>query len=148
MSLDGDYDDTNVFALMVAGKIPYARIFEDERTLAFLDIQPQSRGHSLVISKWSRARNILEIEHEALREVMGTVQRVATALRATLAPDGLQIAQFNGGDAGQTIFHLHVHVIPRWQGDPIGLHRPATSKAGDPAELAALAERIAANIPR
>ena len=146
MSLEGDYDDANVFALLVAGKIPCARIFEDDRTLAFLDIHPQSQGHALVISKWSRARNILEIEPDALCEVMRTVRRVAAALRATLRPDGLQIAQFNGSDAGQTVFHLHVHVIPRWKTQPAGQHHMVQAAAADPAELAALAERIVANI--
>ena len=145
MSLDGTYDDNNVFALILAGKIPANCIYEDDATFAFLDIMPQSTGHSLIISKWSKARNILEIEDRALSEVMATTRKVARALRKALNPDGLQIAQFNGADAGQTVFHLHMHVIPRWTGETRGhgLGFKAREMA-DKAELAALAEQVRA----
>ncbi|WP_088183236.1 HIT family protein [Sphingobium sp. Z007] len=144
MSLDGTYDDNNPFALILAGKIPSVKLYEDAHTLAFLDIQPQSKGHSLVISKWSRARNILEIEDEALAEVMATVKTVATATRKALAPDGIHVAQFNGAPAGQTVFHLHVHIVPRWAGGPIGFGAHGQGQFADAAELAALADEIRA----
>lgn len=121
MSLDGVYDDNNPFALIIAGKIPSHTIYEDAKTLAFLDIAPQGKGHTLVISKWSRGRNILEIEPDAICEVMATVKKVAAGLRAALQPDGIHVAQFNGGDTGQSVFHLHVHVVPRWKGLPLGI---------------------------
>ncbi|BBF71435.1 HIT family protein [Sphingomonas bisphenolicum] len=144
MSLDGVYDDNNPFALILAGKIPSTKLYEDAHTLAFLDIQPQSKGHSLVISKWSRARNILEIEDEALAKVMASVKKVANATRRALAPDGIHIAQFNGAPAGQTVFHLHVHVVPRWEGGPLGFSAHAQGDFADAAQLAALAEQIRA----
>lgn len=141
MSLEGHYDAGNIFALIIQGKLPCVKLYEDEHTLSFLDIMPQSKGHALVISKWSQARTILEIEDEAMAQVMASVRKVAAALRATLDPDGIQIAQFNGTAAGQTVFHLHVHIIPRWQGQTPGLH--AAAKA-DPAELEQLAEQVRA----
>ncbi len=146
MSLDGSYDEGNVFALILAGKIPSTKIYEDDDTFAFLDIMPQTRGHALVISKWSKARNLLEIEDEALVQVMATTKKVATAIRQALDPDGIQIAQFNGAPAGQTIFHLHVHILPRWEGDPKGFAAHGTGGQADPAALEALAQEIRAQL--
>lgn len=144
MTLKGTYDDGNPFALILAGKIPSTAIYEDEATYAFLDIMPQSKGHALVISKWSKARNILEIEDEAMAQVMASVKKVATAIERALSPDGIQIMQFNGTDAGQTVFHLHVHIIPRWKGGPLGMQAHGTGGTADPADLRALAEEIRA----
>jgi histidine triad (HIT) family protein len=145
MSLDGAYEATNVFARIVRGDLPCYKVFEDADTLAFLDIAPQSTGHCLIISKWSRARNILEAEPDALCQVIGTVQRVARAVRAALQPDGIHIAQFNGGDTGQSVFHLHFHVVPRWKGLPLGvLQYYEPGALADPAEQRALAARITA----
>jgi len=144
MSLDGTYDDANVFALILQGKIPSTKLYEDEHTYAFLDIQPQSRGHSLVISKWSKARNILEVEDEALAQVMATVKKVAAALRKALDPDGIHVAQFNGAPAGQTVYHLHFHIVPRWAGGPTGFSAHAQGNFADAAALEALAEEIRA----
>ncbi|MCI4588524.1 HIT family protein [Sphingobium sp. BYY-5] len=146
MSLDGTYDDANVFALILAGKIPSTKIYEDDTTFAFLDIMPQTRGHALVISKWSKARNLLEIEDEALAQVMATTKKVATAIRKALDPDGIQIAQFNGAPAGQTIFHLHVHILPRWEGDPRGFAAHGHGAPVDVGELQALADEIRAQL--
>ena len=145
MSLDGAYDDTNVFALILQGKLPCHRLWEDAETLAFLDVNPQGRGHSLVVSKTSRARNILEIEPPALCAVMTTVKRVAIGLRAALRPDGLHVAQFNGGDTGQSVFHLHVHVVPRWKGKELGILRyyDEEGRRADPVDLATLAAEVA-----
>lgn len=144
MSLDGAYDDNNPFALILQDRLPSTRLYEDAHTLAFLDIQPQSKGHSLVVSKWSKARNILEIEDKALAQVMETVKKVAVATRKALRPDGIHIAQFNGAPAGQTVFHLHVHIVPRWAGGPVGFGLHAQDGFADAAELQALAAEIRA----
>ena len=143
MSLDGAYDDQNIFARLVRGEIPSARIYEDAQVLAFMDAFPQAKGHCLVISKTSRARNLLDVELEALNEIMAGVQKVARAVREALKPDGILISQFNGSAAGQTVFHLHVHIIPRFEGVPLGRHG---SGMADPQELDALAVQIAAKI--
>ena len=141
MSLDGAYDDGNVFAKLIRGEIPSAKIYEDAEVLAFMDAFPQSPGHCLVISKTSRARNLLEIDPDVLCTVMRTVQRVAVAVRSALQPDGVTITQFNGAAANQTVFHLHVHVIPRCEGRALGGHGGGMA---DPAELRETAARIAA----
>lgn len=144
MSLDGAYDDTNIFARLIRGEIPSARIYEDEDVLAFMDAFPQAPGHCLVVSKTSRARNLLEVEPEVLCSVMRSVQRVAKAVRTALQPDGIVITQFNGAPAGQTVFHLHVHVIPRWADQALGRH--ASGQMADAGELQALAKRIAEHL--
>src|SRR5271156_5370446 len=140
MSLSGAYDDENVFARIVRGEIPKALIAEDEATMAFMDAFPQSRGHCLVIHKTSNARNLLEAEPRVLEAAIGMVRRVARAVEAALGPDGIVITQFNGAAAGQTVFHLHFHIIPRWEGVALGRH---ASGVADPAELQTLARRIA-----
>ena len=144
MSLDGAYDENNIFAKILRGEMPATRVFEDDHVLAFMDAFPQSRGHTLVIPKHSHARNLLEEEPQVLSVLMLGVQRVARAVRAALKPDGLVVTQFNGSTAGQTVFHLHVHIIPRWEGVPLGRH--AGGGMADPAELKVLAEQIAAQI--
>jgi histidine triad (HIT) family protein len=144
MSLDGVYEEDNIFAKIMRGEIPAARICEDETTLAFMDAFPQSRGHCLVIHKASRARNLLEAERDALAEIMVTTQRVARAVRSALQPDGIMISQFNGSVAGQTVFHLHVHIIPRWRDVPLGRH--AGGGMADMGELRALAGQIAEHL--
>jgi histidine triad (HIT) family protein len=143
MSLYGDYDDANIFARIVRGEIPSVQITEDANTLAFMDAFPQAKGHCLVVSKWSKARNLLEIEPEALNQVMAQVQRVSRALVKALNPDGFVINQYNGSQAGQTVFHLHVHIIPRWEDVPLGHH---AGNMGDPVELKALAAQIASKL--
>jgi histidine triad (HIT) family protein len=144
MSLDGTYDDGNIFAKILRGEMPSARVFEDEHVFAFMDVFPQARGHTLVIPKHSSARNLLDEEPAVLSELILGVQRVARAVRAALNPDALLITQFNGAVAGQTVYHLHFHVIPRWEGVALGRH--ASGGMADPVELKALAEQIAAKI--
>ena len=144
MSLDGAYDDQNIFAKVVRGEAPAAKVFEDGEVLAFMDLFPQSRGHTLVISKTSTARNLLDVSPEDLCVLMQRVQRVAKGVRAALNPDGIIVTQFNGAPAGQTVFHLHVHIIPRWEHTPMAGH--AGARMADTVELAALAKQIAANI--
>lgn len=144
MSLDGVYDPGNIFAKILRGEAPCARVFEDEDAFAFMDVFPQSRGHTLVIPKHSEARNLLEEDPARLAPLILAVQRVARAVRAALNPDGLVITQFNGAPAGQTVYHLHFHVIPRWDGVPLGRH--AAGGMADPGELGDLARQIAAKI--
>jgi histidine triad (HIT) family protein len=143
MSLDGAYDPDNIFARIIRGEIPSARIWEDERTLAFMDAFPQARGHCLVVHKTSRARNLLDAEPQTLNDVIATTQKVTRAVRKALKPDGITVTQFNGAPAGQTIFHLHFHILPRWEGSPLGRHG---SGQADFAELQQLAAAIAAEI--
>lgn len=144
MSLDGAYQDDNIFAKIVRGEAPAVKIYEDYDVLAFMDVFPQSRGHCLVVSKTSRARNLLEVEPEVLTRLMLDVQRVARAVVSGLNPDGVVITQFNGTAAGQTVFHLHVHVIPRWADQPLKGH--GHGQMADMAELGSLADRIAAKL--
>ncbi len=143
MSLDGAYEDDNIFARILRGEIPSARIYEDANILAFMDAFPQVRGHVLVIHKTSRARNLLDAEPQALTELILGVQKITRAVRSALQPDGITVTQFNGAPAGQTIFHLHFHILPRWEGVALGRHAGGQA---DPAELAALASQIAARI--
>ena len=144
MSLDGDYDPDNIFAKVVRGDMPAAKVFEDHDVLAFMDVFPQGRGHTLVVHKRAHARNLLDIEPEPLQTLILGVQRVARAVRAALKPDGVLVMQFNGAASGQTIYHLHFPVIPRWEGVPLGRH--AGGAMADQAELAKLAEAIAEEI--
>ena len=144
MSLDGTYDDGNIFAKILRGEMPAARVFEDDHVFAFMDVFPQSRGHTLVVSKKSHARNLLDVEAEVLSHVILDVQRVAKAMRAALRPDGIVLTQFNGAPAGQTVFHLHFHLIPRYEGQALRAH--GAGGMADPAELAEIAKLIAAEI--
>ncbi|WP_337186091.1 HIT family protein [Phenylobacterium sp.] len=144
MSLDGTYDAGNIFAKILRGEAPSVRVFEDEHVFAFMDVFPQSKGHTLVIPKHSTARNFLEEAPEIIGPLMAGVQRVAKAVRAALNPDGIMISQFNGAPAGQTVYHLHFHIIPRWEGTPLGRH--GEGGMADVEELKALAAQISAKI--
>lgn len=140
MALHGEYDPDNIFAKMVRGEIPAVKVYEDDITMAFMDIFPQSEGHTLVIPKRDEARNFLDMPPEKLGPYMERVQKVARAVEAALKPDGVTVTQFNGGPAGQTVFHLHFHIIPRWSDRPMSGH--GSSGQADPAELEATAYRI------
>lgn len=135
------YDPDNIFAKIVRGDIPCAKVFEDDVALAFMDIFPQSEGHTLVIPKKRHASMLLDIDAEDLKALIVRVQKVARAVDKALNPDGFRIVQFNGSEAGQTVFHIHFHIIPAYSGRSIGQH--AGGKDADPARLAALAARIA-----
>ena len=143
MGLDGDYDRDNIFAKILRGELPAAKVYEDESALAFLDLFPQSRGHTLVLPKVA-ARNLFDIEAAALESLILRVQKVARGVRAALKPDGVTVMQFNGQVSGQSVFHLHFHIIPRWDGAPMKGHGQAGM--ADKAGLAALAREIAAAI--
>lgn len=142
MSLDGTYDEANIFGKIIRGEMPAVKVFEDGAILAFMDVFPQAKGHTLVISKTSRARNLLDAEPETLDLLIRATQKVASAVRAGLNPDGIVVTQFNGAPAGQTIFHLHFHIIPRWEGVAVGRH--ASGGMADVGELQAVAEQIKA----
>jgi histidine triad (HIT) family protein len=142
MSLHAPYDPENIFAKILRGGIPAVRVWEDDHVLAFMDVFPQSEGHVLVISKTSTARTLLEIEPDALARLTAAVQRTARAVEKALQPDGFQIMQFNGEAGGQTVFHLHFHIIPRWSDRPMKGHGHAPM--ADAAALRPLADRIAA----
>lgn len=144
MSLAGAYDEQNIFAKIVRGEVPSTKIYEDADVMAFMDVFPQSKGHCLVISKTSRARNLLDVEPDVLAKLAAATQMVARAVVAALKPDGVVVTQYNGGPAGQTIFHLHFHIIPRWKGVQLGRHGEGMA---DPAVLRGLADKIAAALP-
>jgi histidine triad (HIT) family protein len=141
--LDGSYERDNIFARILRGELPAAKVFEDEHALAIMDVFPQAEGHVLVLPK-APARNLLDIEADALGQLIVRVQTVAKAVRAALRPDGLTVSQFNGAAGGQSVFHLHFHIIPRWKGRPLAGHGQGMADAG---ELAGLAERIRAELP-
>lgn len=134
------YDPTNIFAKILKGELPCHKVYEDDMALVMMDIFPQSKGHTLVIPK-APSRNLLDADPAALSAVMPLVQRVARAVQAATGADGLRLAQFNEAPAGQTVFHLHFHLIPAYEGVALGAH--ASGRADD-AELAQLAADIAA----
>lgn len=144
MSLTGAYDPDNIFAKILRGQIPSVKVWEDDDVLAFMDVFPQSEGHVLVISKTSTARNLLEIEPEALARVVAATQRTAAAVTKALRPEGFSILQYNGEAGGQTVFHLHFHIVPRWADRPMKGHGHAPM--ADTEHLRHLADRIAAEL--
>jgi histidine triad (HIT) family protein len=143
MGLDGDYERDNIFAKILRGELPAAKVYEDSAVLAFLDLFPQSRGHTLVLPK-AAARNLFDADPAMLQELIVRVQKVARGVRSALKPDGITVMQFNGQAAGQSVFHLHFHIIPRWEGQALRGH--AQGGMADEDELAALAQQITAAI--
>jgi histidine triad (HIT) family protein len=145
MSLEGTYDEGNIFAKIIRGEAPAVKVYEDGEVLAFMDVFPQGKGHMLVVSKASKARNLLEAEPKTLGRLIGAVQKLTRAVRAALNPEGIVVTQFNGAPAGQSVYHLHFHIIPCWDGVAMGRH--AGGGMADVEELKALAEQIAAKLP-
>ena len=143
MSLHADYDPDNIFAKILRGDIPCAKIFENETVLSFMDAFPQSRGHCLVIPK-APSRNLLEIAPAHITPLFMAVQNIAKAAERALKPDGLIITQFNGAPAGQTVFHSHVHIIPRYHQAAMTDHNSGTM--ADMAQLLSLSELIKAEL--
>jgi histidine triad (HIT) family protein len=119
------YDPNNIFAKILRGELPCYKIYEDEKTLAFLDIMPRAPGHALVLPK-APARNILDISADDLAHVIKVAQKIAKVSVQVFAADGVTIQQFNESAGGQVVFHLHVHVIPRKEG--VALKPPASVK--------------------
>jgi histidine triad (HIT) family protein len=142
MSLNGNYDDNNLFAKILRGEIPAVKVYEDDAVLAFMDIFPQARGHVLVIPKGVKARNFLELPEDKVAALTTAVHRLTKATVKALKPDGVTVTQFNGEDAGQTIYHLHFHIIPRYAGVRLAGH--AHNTRADIAELEKIAKEIAA----
>ncbi len=115
------YDQNNVFARILRGEIPNHTVYEDAHTLAFMDVMPQSDGHVLVIPKYP-AQNIFELPADVLQSLIVVTQRIAVAVQQAFKSDGLTLMQFNGELAGQTVFHIHFHVVPRYQGKVLREH--------------------------
>jgi histidine triad (HIT) family protein len=115
------YDNDNIFAKILRGEIPAHKVFEDDHTLAFLDVMPQSPGHTLVIPK-QPVENLFDLDADAGAAVLKTTQTVAAAVREAFSADGIMLNQLNGPAAGQTVFHFHVHIVPRFDSVPLRQH--------------------------
>jgi histidine triad (HIT) family protein len=137
------YDDSNVFAKILRGELPCHKVYETDRILAFMDIMPRGDGHVLVVPK-AKARNILDVEPDELAELVKAVQIVARAAKEAFSADGLTIQQFNESAGGQVVFHLHFHIIPRFEGVPL---KPHTGEMEKNDTLAAFAAKIRAALP-
>jgi histidine triad (HIT) family protein len=133
------YDDQNVFAKILRGELPGHKVYEDDKTLAFMDIMPRVDGHALVIPK-AASRNLLDADPADLQHVIAVVQKVAKAAKSAFEADGIALWQFSEAPAGQVVFHTHFHILPRREGVEL---RPA-GQMGDQAVLAAHAERLRA----
>ena len=132
------YDASNVFAKILRGELPAQKIFEDADTLAIMDIMPRCEGHALVVPK-TPARNLLDASPAQLAACLATVQRVARAQMQAFAAHGITIQQFNEAAGGQVVFHLHYHVLPRWDGVKLGPH---TTQMAKPEDLATSADKL------
>ena len=130
------YDPDNIFGKILRGEIPAHKVYEDEHSVAFMDVMPQGEGHTLVIPK-APSRGLLDAEPQTLGAVIGTVQRVGRAVKAAFKADGLTLFQYNEPAGGQTVFHLHFHLVPRHDGMPLKRHE------GGMADNAVLAEHAA-----
>ena len=128
-----------IFCQVLAGDIPSEKVYEDENAIAVMDINPWTRGHVVVFPR-KHAENLFEIEDDELQKVIVAAKRVATEVRDGLDCDGVNLLQSNGRAAWQTIFHLHFHVIPRYEDDPLEL--PWVPSPGDPGEIASAASQI------
>ena len=141
MTIGGTYDDANIFAKILRGELPCVKVYDDADVLAFMDLYPQARGHTLVLPRNVRARNFLDFPPERIAPLLLQVQRIARAVNTALSPDGISILQFNGAPAGQTVFHLHFHILPRYEGVKLAGH--GHGQRAELAELVALAKQIA-----
>ena len=116
-----NYDDSNIFAKVLRGEIPSIKVFEDDTLLVMMDIFPQSRGHTLVIPK-APSRNLLDADPAVLAGVAQALPRFARAVKDGMSADGVRLVQYNEAPAGQTVFHLHFHLIPVYEGVELGRH--------------------------
>jgi histidine triad (HIT) family protein len=130
------YDPSNIFAKILAGDIPSTKVFEDDVLLVMMDIFPQSRGHVLVIPK-APSRNLLDADPASVAKVAGYLPRFARAVKAATGADGVRLVQYNEAPAGQTVFHLHFHLIPVYEGVELGRHGGGQADADELRELAA-----------
>jgi histidine triad (HIT) family protein len=136
-------DPECIFCKIIAGEIPCFKLYEDEGTLAFMDINPANEGHALVIPK-EHSADVYAITDAALSSTVVTVKNVAAAIAKTLSPDGVNLVQANGPAAAQSVFHFHMHVLPRRNGDELKLNWGLNP--GDMDAIGELAERIRANL--
>jgi histidine triad (HIT) family protein len=134
------YDNQNIFAKILRGEIPCVKVYEDTKSLAFMDVMPEAQGHVLVVPK-EAARDILDLSAEGLTAMMATVQKIAKAVDRALSPDGILLRQYNREAAGQSVFHVHFHVLPRWEGVELAPHGKVMA---DAAQLETLAAKIRA----
>ncbi len=132
------YNPDNIFAKILRGEAPACKVYEDEYSLAFMDVMPQIDGHTLVVPKCD-AQDLLDVDPQVLAETIKTVQRLAVAVKAAFAAPGIMVAQLNGPAAGQTVFHLHFHIMPRHDGIALGMH---AREMQDPGILEQHAQRI------
>ena len=139
------YDTDNVFAQILEGKMPAHKVFENDHTLAFMDIMPVSAGHTLVIPK-AAAQNIFELEHAPGSEVFKTTKKVSHGIQASLKPTGVIITQLNGTDAGQTVFHYHMHIIPVYEKMPLRMHGKEIEDSEALAKTAKIIKQAVADI--
>jgi len=138
------YDPSNIFGKILRGELPSQKVFEDDATVAIMDIMPVADGHTLVLPK-APSRNLLDAEPATLARVIATTQKIALAVKDAFGSDGVAVYQFNEPAAGQTVYHLHFHVVPRFEGVPQGPHG---SKMEDAAVLAANADKIRAALAK
>jgi histidine triad (HIT) family protein len=134
------YDDSNIFAKILRGEIPSYKVYEDAGAIVFMDVMPQTPGHALVVPK-AASRNLLDADPAILAKTISLVQKVALAAKSAFNADGITIAQFNEPAGGQTVFHLHFHIMPRYEGQPLQIH---ARNMEEPAVLAANAEKLKA----
>jgi histidine triad (HIT) family protein len=134
------YDNGNIFARILRGEIPAHKVHEDVHTLAFMDVMPQSDGHTLVIPK-AAAENLFDLAPEALSATILATQRVARAVKKAFDPPGVMIVQLNGAGAGQSVFHVHFHIVPRYEGIDLRFH---AREMADPRMLEEHAARVRA----
>lgn len=134
------YDPNNVFGKILRGELPAHKVYEDDRLLAFMDVMPQGPGHTLVVPK-APSRNLLDADPETLKALAVAVQKIARAVKQAFAADGVTVTQFNEPASGQTVFHLHFHVIPRHEGIPL---RPHSGQMEKPEILSANAAKLRA----
>ena len=132
------YDQNNIFARILRGEIPSVKVYEDDRTLAFMDVMPEADGHVLVVPK-EAVEDILSLSPEGLSAMMATVQKVAKAVDKALSPGGILLKQYNRAPAGQSVFHVHFHIVPRWEGVPMAPHGKVMVEA---AKLEPIAAKI------
>ena len=132
------YDKNNIFAKILGGEIPTVKVYEDAKTLAFMDVMPEADGHVLVVPK-EGAENILDLSPAGMAAMMATVQKLAKAVDKALAPDGILLKQYNRAAAGQSVFHVHFHIVPRWEGVPMAPHGKVMVEA---AKLEPIAAKI------
>jgi histidine triad (HIT) family protein len=132
------YDANNIFAKILRGEAPCVKVFEDQTALAFMDIMPRCEGHTVIVPKIA-ARNILDIAPPDLARFMPAVQKVAVAAKKGLNAEGVKIEQYNEPASGQTVFHLHFHILPRWTGVAL---KPPGGPIASADVLAPIAEKI------